>query len=220
MNIASYIDHTLLAADASEAQIIKLCDEARTWSFASVCVNTCRVPLAAKALEGSGVKVCTVVGFPLGAMDSRSKAMETENAVKAGADEIDMVINIGYVKDKAWDAVLDDILAVRKACEGKVLKVILEVCLLSDEEIVKSCQLCVEAGADFVKTSTGFSKHGATLESVRLMKKTVGDKALVKAAGGIRDRETALKMIEAGADRLGCSAGVAIVSGESSNAGY
>lgn len=220
MNIASYIDHTLLAADASEAQIIKLCDEARTWSFASVCVNTCRVPLAAKALEGSGVKVCTVVGFPLGAMDSRSKAMETENALKAGADEIDMVINIGYVKDKAWDAVLDDILAVRKACEGKVLKVILEVCLLSDEEIVKACQLCVEAGADFVKTSTGFSKHGATLEAVRLMKKTVGDKALVKAAGGIRDRETALKMIEAGADRLGCSAGVAIVSGESSNAGY
>ncbi len=220
MNIASYIDHTLLAADASEAQIIKLCDEARTWSFASVCVNTCRVPLAAKALEGSGVKVCTVVGFPLGAMDSRSKAMETENAVKAGADEIDMVINIGYVKDNAWDAVLDDIIAVRKACEGKVLKVILEVCLLSDEEIVKACQLCVEAGADFVKTSTGFSKHGATLESVRLMKKTVGDKALVKAAGGIRDRETALKMIEAGADRLGCSAGVAIVSGESSNAGY
>lgn len=220
MNIASYIDHTLLAADASEAQIIKLCDEARTWSFASVCVNTCRVPLAAKALEGSGVKVCTVVGFPLGAMDSRSKAMETENAVKAGADEIDMVINIGYVKDKAWDAVLDDILAVRKACEGKVLKVILEVCLLTDEEIVKACQLCVEAGADFVKTSTGFSKHGATLESVRLMKKTVGDRALVKAAGGIRDRETALKMIEAGADRLGCSAGVAIVRGESSNAGY
>lgn len=220
MNIASYIDHTLLAADASGAQIIKLCDEARTWSFASVCVNTCRVPLAAKALEGSGVKVCTVVGFPLGAMDSRSKAMETENALKAGADEIDMVINIGYVKDKAWDAVLDDILAVRKACEGKGLKVILEVCLLSDEEIVKACQLCVEAGADFVKTSTGFSKHGATLEAVRLMKKTVGDKALVKAAGGIRDRETALKMIEAGADRLGCSAGVAIVSGESSNAGY
>lgn len=220
MNIASYIDHTLLAADASEAQIIKLCDEARTWSFASVCVNTCRVPLAAKALEGSGVKVCTVVGFPLGAMDSRSKATETENAVKAGADEIDMVINIGYVKDKAWDAVLDDILAVRKACEGKVLKVILEVCLLTDEEIVKACQLCVEAGADFVKTSTGFSKHGATLESVRLMKKTVGDRALVKAAGGIRDRETALKMIEAGADRLGCSAGVAIVRGESSNAGY
>ncbi len=220
MNIASYIDHTLLAADASEAQIIKLCDEARTWSFASVCVNTCRVPLAAKALEGSEVKVCTVVGFPLGAMDSRSKATETENAVKAGADEIDMVINIGYVKDKAWDAVLDDILAVRKACEGKVLKVILEVCLLTDEEIVKACQLCVEAGADFVKTSTGFSKHGATLESVRLMKKTVGDRALVKAAGGIRDRETALKMIEAGADRLGCSAGVAIVRGESSNAGY
>ena len=220
MNIASYIDHTLLAADASEAQIIKLCDEARTWSFASVCVNTCRVPLAAKALEGSGVKVCTVVGFPLGAMDSRSKAMETENAVKAGADEIDMVINIGYVKDRAWDAVLDDILAVRKACEGKVLKVILEVCLLTDEEIVKACQLCVEAGADFVKTSTGFSKHGATLESVRLMKKTVGNRAFVKAAGGIRDRETALKMIEAGASRLGCSAGVAIVSGESSNAGY
>ena len=220
MNIASYIDHTLLAADASEAQIIKLCDEARTWSFASVCVNTCRVPLAAKALEGSGVKVCTVVGFPLGAMDSRSKAMETENAVKAGADEIDMVINIGYVKDRAWDAVLDDILAVRKACEGKVLKVILEVCLLTDEEIVKACQLCVEAGADFVKTSTGFSKHGATLESVRPMKKTVGNRAFVTAAGGIRDRETALKMIEAGASRLGCSAGVAIVSGESSNAGY
>lgn len=220
MNIASYIDHTLLAADASEAQIIKLCDEARTWSFASVCVNTCRVPLAAKALEGSGVKVCTVVGFPLGAMDSRSKATETENAVKAGADEIDMVINIGYVKDRAWDAVLDDIIAVRKACEGKVLKVILEVCLLTDEEIVKACQLCVEAGADFVKTSTGFSKHGATLESVRLMKKTVGDRALVKAAGGIRDTETALKMIEAGAARLGCSAGVAIVRGETSNAGY
>lgn len=220
MKLTSIIDHTLLAADATSAQIARLCQEAREYSFASVCVNSCRVAQARMLLEGCPVKVCTVVGFPLGAMSTRAKADETRSAVEDGADEIDMVINVGYVKDGDWDGVLDDIMAVREACKGKVLKVILETCLLTDDEIVRACQTAVRAGADFVKTSTGFSKGGATVHAVSLMRSTVGADVGVKASGGIRDAESARAMVEAGASRLGCSAGVAIAKGESSDADY
>lgn len=220
MKIASMIDHTILAAGATADQIGKLCREAVEYGFASVCVNSCRVPQARALLADSSVKVCTVVGFPLGAMSTKAKAYEAAAAVEDGADEVDMVINIGYVKDGAWDSVLDDIKAVRKACGDKVLKVILETCLLTDDEIVRACRTAVEAGADFVKTSTGFSTGGATEEAVRLMRKTVGPDVGVKASGGIRNLETALRMFEAGASRLGCSSGVAIAKGEEGNAGY
>ena len=220
MKLTSIIDHTLLAADATSAQIARLCQEAREYSFASVCVNSCRVAQARTRLEGCPVKVCTVVGFPLGAMSTRAKADETRSAVEDGADEIDMVINVGYVKDGDWDGVLDDIMAVREACKGKVLKVILETCLLTDDEIVRACRTAVRAGADFVKTSTGFSKGGATVHAVSLMRSTVGADVGVKASGGIRDAESARAMVEAGASRLGCSAGVAIAKGESSDADY
>ena len=210
MKLTSIIDHTLLAADATSAQIARLCQEAREYSFASVCVNSCRVAQARTLLEGCPVNVCTVVGFPLGAMSTRAKADETRSAVEDGADEIDMVINVGYVKDGDWDG-------VREACKGKVLKVILETCLLTDDEIVRACRTAVRAGADFVKTSTGFSKGGATVHAVSLMRSTVGSDVGVKASGGIRDAESARAMVEAGASRLGC---VAIAKGESSDADY
>ena len=212
-NIASYIDHTVLAADATEEKIQKLCNEAKEWKFASVCVNTCWTKYCTKQLKGTGVNVCTVVGFPLGAMCTKAKAFEAKCAVEDGANEVDMVINIGLLKDHKDDLVEADIREVKKACGDKVLKVIIEACLLTDEEKVRACELSVAAGADFVKTSTGFSKWGAKVEDVELMRKTVGDKAGVKAAGGIRTYEDAVKMIEAGANRLGCSAGIAIVQG-------
>ena len=212
-NIASYIDHTVLAADATEEKIQKLCNEAKEWKFASVCVNTCWTKYCAGQLKGTGVNVCTVVGFPLGAMCTKAKAFEAKCAVEDGANEVDMVINIGLLKDHKDDLVEADIREVKKACGDKVLKVIIEACLLTDEEKVRACELSVAAGADFVKTSTGFSKWGAKVEDVELMRKTVGDKAGVKAAGGIRTYEDAVKMIEAGANRLGCSAGIAIVQG-------
>lgn len=214
MNLASYIDHTLLAADATEERIRKLCEEAKQWHFASVCVNSCYASLCSELLKGSGVKVCCVIGFPLGAMSTLAKAQETAIAVSDGAEEIDMVINIGYLKDRKDDLVVKDISEVKKACGKNHLKVIIETCLLTEEEKVRACRLSVEAGADFVKTSTGFSKAGATEEDVALMRKTVGPEVGVKAAGGIRDYETAMKMIDAGANRLGCSAGIAIVQGE------
>ena len=217
--IASYIDHTQLAAAATREQIEKLCGEAMEYGFASVCVNSCRVPLCHELLRASSVKVCTVVGFPLGAASSEAKAFEAEKAVKDGADEIDMVINVGFIKDGDWDAVEEDIKTVRKACEGKVLKVILETCLLTNEEKVKACRVSAAAGADFVKTSTGFSTGGATVEDVRLMRKTVGDGIGVKALGGIRNGETAKGMLEDGGNRLGGSFGVAIGRGEEGNAG-
>jgi deoxyribose-phosphate aldolase len=213
MNIASYIDHTILAADATEEKIEKLCNEAKEWHFASVCVNTCWTKYCAQLLKGSGVNVCVVVGFPLGAMSTEAKAFEAKKAVEDGATEVDMVINIGWLKDHKDSLVEEDIRQVKKAC-GKVhLKVIIEACLLTEEEKVRACKLSVAAGADFVKTSTGFSKSGATVEDVALMRKTVGSACQVKAAGGIRDYKTAKAMIEAGADRLGCSAGIAIVQG-------
>lgn len=210
----------MLAPQATVSQIRKLCEEAVKYHFASVCVNSCHVALCAELLKGTDVNVCTVVGFPLGAMSTKAKAFEAECAVADGAVEIDMVINVGALKDENWTFVEDDIRAVKKACGGKLLKVILETCLLTDDEIVRACQLSEAAGADYVKTSTGFSKGGATAEAVSLMRKTVGDRLGVKASGGIRDRESALKMIEAGASRLGCSAGVKIMEGEVSDAAY
>ncbi len=203
-------DHTILKADAGKEAVKRICDEAVEYGFMSVCVNGYYTAYAASQLNGSGVRVCTVVGFPLGQMSSKAKAAETAFAVEDGADEIDMVINVGALKDGLDDAVLNDIKAVRNACGGKVLKVIIETCLLTDEEKVRACTLAKEAGADFVKTSTGFSTAGAAAEDVALMRKTVGDDMGVKASGGIRDKETAMAMIEAGASRLGTSATVAI----------
>lgn len=213
MELNRMIDHTLLKANATRTQIEKLCDEALEYNFASVCVNTCWVPLAHEKLAGSEVNTCCVVGFPLGAMLTEAKAAETRLAVEAGADEVDMVINVGWLLDGEYDAVHDDIAAVVKAADGKCVKVIIEACLLTDEQKVKACELSVEAGATFVKTSTGFSTGGATVADVALMRKTVGDRCLVKAAGGIHTADEARAMVEAGADRLGCSAGIQIMAG-------
>ncbi len=211
MDIAKMIDHTMLKADATSETIKRYCSEAKQYGFASVCVNTCHVPLAAQELKGSGVAVCCVVGFPLGAMMTSAKALETSEAVKAGAEEVDMVMNIGAMKEKDYDMVRDDIKAVVEASQGKTVKVILETCLLTKEEIQKACEISVEAGADFVKTSTGFSTGGAVPEDVALMKQTVGDRAKVKASGGIRTQEEARAMIEAGADRIGAGNGIALL---------
>lgn len=206
------IDHTILKAEATEEKVKQLCSEAKEYDFASVCVNSCYAALVSSELKGTDVKTCCVVGFPLGAMSTKAKAYETKIAVEDGADEIDMVINVGYMKAKKFDMVLEDIKAVRAAVPApKILKVIIETCLLTDEEKVKACELSVEAKADFVKTSTGFSTGGATKEDVDLMKKAVNGKALVKASGGIRDKQTALEMVKAGADRIGASASVEIV---------
>ena len=211
--LAKTIDHTLLKPDASAAQIIKVCDEAKAYHFASVCVNPSRIALVAEQLKGTDVTPCCVVGFPLGAIPSESKAAETAVAVKNGAGEIDMVIDIGAAKDGDWAKVEADIAAVKAACgDAAKLKVIIETCLLTDDEKVAACQAAVRAGADFVKTSTGFSKAGATVEDVRLMRRTVGPEMGVKAAGGIHTREEALAMLEAGATRIGASSGIAIVS--------
>ncbi len=220
MKINKFIDHTVLAQDADEKKIEKLLEEAKEHDFASVCVNTCWTRKCVEALKDTDVNVCVVVGFPLGAMDTRSKAFEAKTAVEDGADEVDMVINVGWLKSGRYDDTEEDIREVKKACGDKHLKVIIECCLLTDEEKVIACRLAEKAGADYVKTSTGFSKGGATVEAVSLMRKTVGDRLGVKASGGIRDKETALKMIEAGASRLGCSAGVKIMEGEVSDAAY
>lgn len=205
------IDHTMLKADASRDTIIRYCSEAKEHQFASVCVNTAFVPLVAEQLKGSGVKTCCVVGFPLGAMLTSAKAFEAAEAVKAGAEEVDMVINISALKDKDDAFVEEDIRAVVKASAGAVVKVIIETCLLTDEEKVRACELSVKAGADFVKTSTGFSTGGATAEDVALMRKTVGDRAQVKASGGIRTPEDAKRMIDAGADRIGAGNGIVLI---------
>ena len=205
-------DHTLLKAEATQEQIAQICKDALTYDFASVCVNSCYTAFVAEHLKGSTVKTCTVVGFPLGAMSTKAKAAETSYAVADGADEIDMVINVGALKEGRYDYVLEDIKAVKEACGKALLKVIIETCLLTDAEKVKACELSVEAGADFVKTSTGFSTGGAKAVDVALMRKTVGDSVGVKASGGIRDTQTAEKMVEAGANRLGTSATIAILS--------
>ena len=214
-DLAQYIDHTLLKANASEEQIVKLCAEARENQFASVCVNPGYVPLASKELAGSGVKTCCVIGFPLGATTTEAKALETTDSIKKGAEEVDMVINVGQVKSGNWVYVKKDIEEVVAAARGKALvKVIIETCLLTDEEKVKVCAIAKMAGADFVKTSTGFSTGGATVEDVRLMRQTVGPDMGAKASGGVRDYETAVAMIEAGATRIGTSNGISIVAGE------
>lgn len=221
-NIAGMIDHTLLKANAVEEEIVKLVNEAKQYSFASVCINPTWVSKAAELLaETPDVKVCTVIGFPLGATTPETKAFEAANAIDNGAKEVDMVINIGALKDKQDKLVERDIRAVVEAAKGKALvKVIIETCLLTDEEKVRACELSVKAGADFVKTSTGFSTGGATVEDVRLMRQTVGPNVGVKASGGIRSREDALAMIEAGASRIGASSGIAIVTGGESNSSY
>ena len=212
---AKYIDHTLLKPDATEAQIKKVCDEAKQYNFASVCVNPSNIELVAKELKGSTVSPCVVVGFPLGATTPAVKAFETNEVIEKGAKEVDMVINIGAVKSGNWNLVEEDIKAVVHASHGRALvKVIIETCLLTDEEKVKACTISKLAGADFVKTSTGFSTGGATVDDVRLMRMTVGEKMGVKASGAVRDYDTAKKMIEVGATRLGTSSGVAIVSGQ------
>lgn len=207
-------DHTILKADASEAAVLKICKEAKEYGFMSVCVNSYYTAFTAEQLKGTDVKVCTVVGFPLGQMSTKAKAFETECAVADGAQEIDMVINVAALKDCRYDVVLTDIKTVKEACGSALLKVILETCLLTKEEIVKACELCVEAGADFVKTSTGFSTGGATAEDIALMRKTVGPDMGVKASGGVRDSRTAEAMVEAGANRIGASATIAILAGE------
>ena len=211
MNYNKLIDHTILKPDASIEDIKRICKEAKDYNFMSVCVNPAFIDLCKNELKGSDVKVCTVIGFPLGATLPQAKALETREAVFEGADEIDMVINITRLKAHEDDYVYNEIEKVRRSCMGKVLKVIIETCLLTDEEKVRACLLAKKAGADFVKTSTGFSTGGATVEDVKLMKQTVQDKALVKASGGIKDKDTFLKMIEAGASRIGASKGVEII---------
>ncbi|EOD01335.1 deoxyribose-phosphate aldolase [Caldisalinibacter kiritimatiensis] len=216
-NIASIIDHTILKPDTTIETVKKVCEEAKEYGFASVCVNPYYVSDVKKLLEGTDVKVTSVIGFPLGCTLKEVKAFEAKKAIEDGADELDMVINIGALKDKKYDVVKEDIKAVVDEAEGKaIVKVIIEACLLTDDEKIMACKLAKEAGADFVKTSTGFSTGGATVEDIRLMRETVGENVGVKASGGVRDIEKAKVMIEAGATRIGASSSVAIVKGEES----
>ena len=212
MKLSKYIDHTLLKADASLEAIGKLCDEAIEYDFKSVCVNTCNIPFCKEKLAGSDVLVCCVIGFPLGAMSAEAKIAETADALAKGADEVDMVINIGRLKDKDYAYVTDEIRRIKETCGEKTLKVIIETCLLTDEEKVKACECILEAKADFVKTSTGFSTNGATFEDVALLKQTVGDRCYIKAAGGVRSRDDFEKMISLGANRIGTSSGTKLIN--------
>lgn len=211
MNYNKMIDHTVLKADTPLETVKRICDEAMEYGFASVCINPCHVAYCADYLKDSDVNVCTVIGFPLGANTSAVKAFETKDAIANGADEIDMVMNIGALKDKNYDLVRNDVKAVVEAANGTLVKVILETCLLTEDEIKKACELCVEAKADYVKTSTGFYTRGATIEDVQIMKAAVQGKAKVKAAGGVRTHEDMVKIVEAGADRIGTSAGCSLV---------
>ena len=220
MKLNKYIDHTLLKPDASQEQIETLIEEAKKYDFASVCVNPTWVNFAAQALKATDVKVCTVIGFPLGANTPELKAFETSDAIQNGANEVDMVINIGALKSRNFDLVERDIRAVVEAAKGTLVKVIIETCLLTDNEKVRACQIAQKAGADFVKTSTGFSTGGATVADVALMRKTVGPDMGVKASGGARSYEDALAFIKAGATRIGASSGVAIMEGDVANGDY
>lgn len=220
MKLNKYIDHTLLKPDASQEQIATLIEEAKKYDFASVCVNPTWVNFAAQALKATDVKVCTVIGFPLGANTPELKAFETSDAIQNGANEVDMVINIGALKSRNFDLVERDIRAVVEAAKGTLVKVIIETCLLTDDEKVKACQIAQKASADFVKTSTGFSTGGATVVDVALMRKTVGPDMGVKASGGARSYEDALAFIKAGATRIGASSGVAIMEGDVANGDY
>lgn len=219
--IAKMIDHTILKAEATESEIIKLCKEAIHYNFASVCVNPSMVPVAAKELKGTHVKVCTVIGFPLGATTTEVKAFETKDVIEKGATEVDMVINVGKLKERNLEYVKNDIKAVVEAAKGKALtKVIIETCLLTEEEKIIACRLSKEAGSDFVKTSTGFSTGGAIVEDIKLMRETVGPEMGVKASGGVRSKKDALAMIENGATRIGASASISICEGTESNSNY
>lgn len=220
MKINQYIDHTLLNANITERQIIELCNEAKYHKFYSVCVNSGYVPVCKQLLSKSSIKISSVVGFPLGAMATESKVHEAKKAITDGADEIDMVINIGLLKSKNYVAVFKDLSDVKTAIGKAPLKVILEISELSKNEIIKACEICLDANVDFIKTSTGFSKSGATLTAVKIIRKTVRNNAKIKASGGIKDYETAVKYIDAGADRIGTSSGVAILSGELSTSEY
>ncbi|WP_028399249.1 deoxyribose-phosphate aldolase [Ectobacillus panaciterrae] len=221
MKYAKLIDHTLLKADTKKDAIVTLCEEAKQHDFASVCVNPTWVETAAQILNGTDVKVCTVIGFPLGANTPETKAFETTDAIAKGATEVDMVINIGALKDKNDELVERDIRAVVEAAKGKALvKVIIETCLLTEEEKIRACELSVKAGADFVKTSTGFSTGGATVEDIALMRKTVGPDIGVKASGGVRDAAGMDAMVQAGATRIGTSSGVLLVSGKTAATDY
>ncbi len=220
-DVAKYIDHTMLRPEAPTAAFDKLCEEALKYRFFSVCVNSCRVAYVARKLQGSAVKVCSVVGFPLGAMTSRAKALETREAISDGASEIDMVINIGLMKSGDTRGVEEDIRFVRRATRGTtILKVIIETALLSQDEKVLACELAKKAGADFVKTCTGFSGGGATVEDIALMRRVVGQEMGVKASGGVRTYKSAIAMIQAGASRIGCVASVAIVTGAEGAGSY
>ena len=212
MQLEQYIDHTILKPTATVSDIKKLCEEAKEYDFYAVCVNGCHTALAKKELEYSKVKLAVVIGFPLGAMSMEAKTFEAIRSIKDGADEIDMVINIGWLKSGEFDLAKDEIAQIKKAIGDKILKVIIETCYLTTEEKQKACQLAIEAKADFVKTSTGFGSGGATFEDVELMKNSVDDKAKIKASGGIKDRETALRYIKLGASRLGTSSGISIVT--------
>ncbi len=220
MELNKYIDHTLLKADAKKDDIIKLCDEARENKFASVCVNPYWVSTASELLDGSDVDVCTVIGFPLGANTKEVKVFECSNAIKNGATEIDMVLNIGELTSNNFDIVYQDIKAVVEAANGTLVKVIIETCLLTDEQKAEACRLVVKAGADFVKTSTGMSTGGATQSDIELFKSIVENNAKIKASGGVRTLEDAKVMIDAGADRIGTSGGVQIVNGEENTQSY
>lgn len=214
-NIANMIDHTVLKAFSSKEDVIKVCEEAKEYGFFSVCINPTHIELAKKELEGSKVKVCTVIGFPLGANTSEVKAFETKDAIAKGAHEVDMVINIGALKDKNYDLVYNDIKAVVDAANKEALvKVIIETCYLTDEEKQIACELSVKAGADYVKTSTGFGTGGSTPEDIKLMRDVVGPNVGVKASGGVRTTEDAIKVIDAGASRIGASASISIATGE------
>ncbi|MDK9580267.1 deoxyribose-phosphate aldolase [Sneathia sanguinegens] len=212
MEINKYIDHTVLKATTTPKDIEKLCNEAKEYKFYSVCVNGCYVSLCKKLLVNTDVKVAAVIGFPLGAMSTEAKVYEAKKCIEDGANEIDMVINVGMLKAKEYDYVREEIRQIKEAIGTNVLKVIIETCYLTDDEKVKACELAVEAKADFVKTSTGFGTNGATFEDVTLMKKTVGNRAKVKASGGVKTYETAVKYIELGAERLGTSSGIQIIN--------
>ena len=220
MKLNKYIDHTLLKQNATLPQIEELCKQALEYDFASVCVNPYYVSTCAKLLKGSDVKVCTVIGFPLGSNTSKIKALETQDAINNGAQEIDMVLNVSALKNKDYDAVYEDIKAVVEAANGTLVKVILETCLLTKDEIVKACELSMKANAQFVKTSTGFSTGGATVEDVTLMAKTVSPLLKVKASGGVRSYQDAMDMIEAGASRIGTSNGIAIMTNQVAKESY
>lgn len=214
MELNKYIDHTNLKQDMSEQDLIKLVNEAKEYDFFSICINPCWVKQASELLAGSNTKVCSVIGFPLGANTTNIKVLEAKEAIENGASEIDMVINVSKLKDKDYEYVYNEIKKIKEAIGNNVLKVIIEACLLTNEEKTIACQIIMKAGANFVKTSTGMSTGGATIEDVKLFKEVVGDTTLIKAAGGVRTYEDAISMIEAGANRIGTSGGVKIVNGE------